>query len=87
MARAVHVQFGHDFIKACCKSGRSGSGLGFLLDAIDGATWDAFDSLQSKLEREDHFARPLDSVEKSAVRNPYRCRLILRTSQTDLDDD
>jgi predicted nucleotidyltransferase len=40
-----------------------------------------FDLVDMKIELEEVFKRPVDVVEKDALRNPYRKREILSTAQ------
>jgi predicted nucleotidyltransferase len=40
-----------------------------------------FDLVQMQIELEEIFCRPVDIVEKEALRNPYRKREILRNAQ------
>jgi len=40
-----------------------------------------FDLVQMKIELEELFGRPVDVVEKDALRNPFRKREILNTAQ------
>lgn len=40
-----------------------------------------FDLAQMQIELEDLFNRPVDLIEKAALRNPYRREVILETSQ------
>ena len=40
-----------------------------------------FDLVQMQIELEDIFNRPVDLIEKSALRNPYRREEILKTAQ------
>ncbi len=45
------------------------------------APWSLFDIAAMKLELEDLFGRSVDLVEEKALRNPYRRRAILNSSQ------
>jgi predicted nucleotidyltransferase len=45
------------------------------------ATVSLFDLVDMKIELEEVFKRPVDVVEKDALRNPYRKREILSTAQ------
>ncbi len=55
------------------------SDLDFLVSFEPGASWDLFDLVDMKEEMETRFGRPVDIVEKEALRNPWRKHEILRT--------
>ncbi|RLC43991.1 MAG: DNA polymerase subunit beta [Candidatus Coatesbacteria bacterium] len=57
------------------------SDLDFLVSFEPGAPWDLFDLLDIKEELESRFGRPVDIVEKEALRNPWRKYEILRTRE------
>jgi hypothetical protein len=52
-----------------------------LVSFSDGASWSLLDLARLRDELEVHFGRPVDLVEKEAVRNPYRRRTILGERQ------
>ena len=55
------------------------SDLDFLVSFEPGASWDLFDLVDMKEEMETRLGRPVDIVEKEALRNPWRKYEILRT--------
>ena len=55
------------------------SDLDFLVSFEPDASWDLFDVVEMKGEMETLFGRPVDIVEKEALRNPWRKYEILRT--------
>jgi predicted nucleotidyltransferase len=57
------------------------SDLDFLVSFEPDAGWDLFDLISMKQEMEDWFGRPVDLVEKEALRNPWRKYEILRTHE------
>ncbi len=57
------------------------SDLYFLVSFAPDAGWDLFDPITMKQELEDRFGRPVDLVEKEALRNPWRKYEILRTHE------
>jgi uncharacterized protein len=57
------------------------SDLDFLVSFEPGAPLDIDRLLDMKEELETRFARPVDLVEKEAMRNPWRRREILRTRE------
>jgi len=57
------------------------SDLDFLVSFEPEASWDLFDLLDMKEELETRFGRPVDLVEKEALRNPWRKYEILRTRE------
>jgi uncharacterized protein len=57
------------------------SDLDFLVSFETGAEWDLFDLVEMKEELQTLFGRPVDIVEKEALRNPWRKHEILKTRQ------
>ena len=57
------------------------SDLDFLVSFEPGAEWDLFDIIRIKDEMENLFGRPVDLIEKEALRNPWRKREILKTRE------
>ncbi len=57
------------------------SDLDFLVSFEPEAGWDLFDLLEMQVELETRLGRPVDLVEKEAMRNPWRKREILRTRE------
>ncbi len=57
------------------------SDLDFLVSFEPDAPWSLFDLMEIKEELETRFGRSIDLVEKEALRNPWRKREILRTSE------
>ena len=57
------------------------SDLDFLVSFEPGASWDLFDFVDMKEEMEARFGRPVDIVEKEALRNPWRRYEILATRE------
>ncbi|MCG3196259.1 MAG: nucleotidyltransferase family protein [Candidatus Omnitrophica bacterium] len=57
------------------------SDLDFLVSFLPDAGWDLFDLITMKQELEERFGRPVDLVEKEALRNPWRKHEILRTHE------
>ncbi len=57
------------------------SDLDFLVSFEPEAEWDLFDIVDMKDELEARFGRPVDIVEKEALRNPWRKYEILRTRE------
>ena len=57
------------------------SDLDFLASFEPGAPLDLFDLLDMKADLEEHYGRPVDLVEKEALRNPWRKYEILRTRE------
>jgi uncharacterized protein len=57
------------------------SDLDFLVSFEPGAELDLFDVLEMKAALERQYGRPVDLVEKEALRNPWRKREILRTHE------
>jgi len=57
------------------------SDLDFLVSFEPGAPLDLFDLADMKEDLEAHCGRPVDLVEKDALRNPWRKREILRTHE------
>lgn len=55
--------------------------LDFLISFEPDAGWDFFDLFTMKEELEIRFGRPVDLVEKGAIRNPWRRYEILRTRE------
>ncbi len=55
------------------------SDLDFLVSFEAGARLDLFDLIEMREELAQTFGRPVDLVEKEALRNPWRRREILRT--------
>ncbi len=54
-----------------------GSDIDVLITFLPEARWSLFDLVTMQAELEEIFERPVDLVEKDAVRNPYRRRTIL----------
>jgi predicted nucleotidyltransferase len=57
------------------------SDLDFLVSFESGAALDLFDLAEMKEELEAQYGRPVDLVEKEALRNPWRKREILRSRE------
>lgn len=57
------------------------SDLDVLVTFETGAPWDAFDLIDFRQDLERMFGRPVDVIEKSALRNPFRRRSILETAR------
>lgn len=57
------------------------SDLDFLISFESGAEIDLFDLVDMKEELETQYGRPVDLVEKDALRNPWRKQEILRTHE------
>lgn len=57
------------------------SDLDFLVSFEPETGWDLFDLVTMKTELEERFGRPVDLVEKEALRNPWRKSEILRTRE------
>jgi len=55
------------------------SDIDFLVSFEPEATWDLFDLIAMKAELESFCGRPVDLVEKEALRNPWRKKTILNT--------
>jgi len=55
--------------------------LDFLVGFAPEAAWDLFDLVDMKADLEAHYGRPVDLVEKEALRNPWRRHEILRTRE------
>ena len=55
------------------------SDVDVLVSFAPDAPWSLWDLMEMKAELEDLFGRPVDLVEKEALRNPWRKREILRT--------
>jgi hypothetical protein len=91
------VQLDHDALEAFCRKWRirelslfgsalrddfgPDSDLDFLVSFEPEAALDLFDLAEMKEELEAHYGRPVDLVEKEALRNPWRKREILRTRE------
>jgi predicted nucleotidyltransferase len=91
------VQLDHDALEAFCRKWRirelslfgsalrddfgPDSDLDFLVSFEPEAALDLFDLAEMKEELEAHYGRPVDLVEKEALRNPWRKRGILRTRE------
>ena len=91
------VQLDHDALEAFCRKWRirelslfgsalrddfgPDSDLDFLVSFKPEAALDLFDLAEMKEELEAHYGRPVDLVEKEALRNPWRKREILRTRE------
>ncbi|NLV39846.1 MAG: DNA polymerase subunit beta [Candidatus Hydrogenedentes bacterium] len=60
---------------------RPDSDLDFLVSFDPAAAWDLFDLVAMREELEGRHGRPVDLVEKEALRNPWRKREILRTRE------
>ena len=60
---------------------RPDSDLDFLVSFEPGAKWDLFDIVAMKEELEARHGRPVDLVEKEALRNPWTKHEILRTRE------
>jgi len=92
-----HAQLDRDVLAAFCRKWRirelslfgsalrddfgPESDLDFLVSFEPGADWDLFDLVDMKGELETHFGRPVDLIEKEALRNPWRKHEILRTRE------
>jgi hypothetical protein len=59
----------------------SDSDLDFLVSFEPEAGWDLFDLFDMKEELEKRYGRPVDLIEKEALRNPWRKYEILRTRE------
>jgi hypothetical protein len=57
------------------------SDLDFLVSFAPEARWDLFDVIEMRDELAQTFGRPVDLVEKEALRNPWRRNEILRTRE------
>jgi predicted nucleotidyltransferase len=57
------------------------SDLDFLVSFEPESRWDLFDLVEMREELSQTFARPVDLVEKEAIRNPWRRYEILRTRE------
>ena len=57
------------------------SDLDFLVSFEQGTEFDLFDLFEMKEELEARFGRPVDLIQKEALRNPWRKREILRTCE------
>lgn len=57
------------------------SDLDFLVSFEPGAAVDLFDLVDMKEDLEAQYGRPVDLVEKEALRNPWRKREILKTRE------
>ena len=57
------------------------SDLDFLVSFEPETGWDLFDLVEMREELVRHFGRPVDLVEKEALRNPWRKFEILRTHE------
>lgn len=57
------------------------SDLDFLVSFAPEARWDLFDLIDMREELAQAFGRPVDLIEKEALRNPWRKREILRTRE------
>ena len=93
----MQVQLDHDALEAFCRKWRirelslfgsalrddfgPDSDLDFLVSFEPEAALDLFDLAEMKEELEAHYGRPVDLVEKEALRNPWRKREILRTRE------
>jgi len=60
---------------------RSDSDVDVLVSFSSSAQTSLFDLVQMQIELEEIFGRPVDIVEKEALRNPYRKREILNNAQ------
>jgi len=60
---------------------RPGSDVDVLVTFAPEAQVSLFDLVQMQIELESLFGRPVDVVEKDALRNPFRKREILGTAQ------
>lgn len=60
---------------------RPDSDIDVLVSFDPAATWSGWDLMDMKAELELLFRRPVDLVEKEALRNPWRKREILGTSK------
>jgi len=60
---------------------RPGSDVDVLVTFAPDAPVSLFDLVQMQIELESLFGRPVDVVEKDALRNPFRKREILSTAQ------
>lgn len=59
----------------------SDSDLDFLVSFEPDSHWDLLNLVEMKSELEEHFGRPVDLIEKDAIRNPWRRHEILSTRQ------
>ncbi|HPA47858.1 MAG TPA: nucleotidyltransferase family protein [bacterium] len=91
------VELDQDVLAACCRKWRvrelsifgsalrddfgPESDLDFLVSFDSAASWSLWDLMDMKEELETLFGRPVDLVEKEALRNPYRKREILGTCE------
>lgn len=57
------------------------SDLDFLVSFDPAAGWDLFDLISMKNELESYYGRPVDLVEKEALRNPWRKKAILESRE------
>ncbi|MDX9972332.1 MAG: nucleotidyltransferase family protein [FCB group bacterium] len=57
------------------------SDLDFLISFEPGTTWDLFDLAAMQDELQAMYERPVDLVQKEALRNPWRKREILKTRE------
>ena len=92
-----HVQLDREALEAFCRKWRirelsifgsalrddfgPESDLDFLVSFKPEASWDLFDWMDMKEDLENCFGRPVDLVAKEALRNPWRKREILGTSE------
>lgn len=93
----AHVQLDKDVVAAFCRKWRirelslfgsalrddfrPESDLDFLVSFEPEAHWDLFDLIAMREELSESFGRPVDLVEKEALRNPWRKYEILRTHE------
>jgi uncharacterized protein len=65
---------------------RPDSDLDFLVSFEPGMSLDLIDQMEMKEELESLLGRPVDLVEKEALRNPWRKREILRNREVIFED-
>lgn len=58
------------------------SDIDVLITLAPSAEWDLFDWIEMRRELSEMFGRPVDLVEKTAIRNPYRRREILANHES-----
>jgi uncharacterized protein len=58
-----------------------GSDVDVLVSFAEDAGWSGWDLMEMKAELEELFGRPVDLVEKEAIRNPWRRREIFNTHE------
>lgn len=94
---SIAVELDPDFIADFCRKWRirelslfgsalrddfgSDSDLDFLVSFDPDSHWDLLDLVEMRSELEERFGRPVDLIEKDAIRNPWRRHVILSTRQ------